>query len=180
MARDSQRSKVYAAERDWRHSAALGGIHRFEHFATYKECERYVNKTLKRKRVAAKYRADFNHYKFNRGIAVTHGGRNGWAHSHGGYITLSPLARNTAMLLHETAHELLPRHVTHGWQYAAAMLFLVRAVLGKDEERALKAEYRKHKVKYRKPIKRHITPEQRAILVERIAKARTAKVAVQP
>jgi hypothetical protein len=175
MTRDSQRSKVYAAERSWEHDLEHGGRDRFEHFATNAECKRYVNNLLKRKRIKKKYMNFFNGYIFHHGINVTHGGRNGWAHSYGGTIRLSPAARYSSVLLHELAHELMPRSVHHDWRYAATMLDLVRQVLGKDEERALKAEYRKHRVKYRKPIKRHITPEQRAILVERIKVARAAR-----
>lgn len=166
--RDSQRSKVYAAERVFLHMPCVK--EQIKEFSSIKECQTFVNATLKRKMV----KRHFNHYWVPR---VTTGARNGWAWSKGGRITVSPGSMNNFALTHEMAHELLPRSIYHGWQFAETELFLVRQVFGKEAERLLKEQFKLHRVKFRKPRKRTITPEQRAILVERMTMARAAKAA---
>lgn len=169
--RDSQRSKVYAAEGEWRTDAAMRGV--ITHFATYEECQAYVAKVWRRKRVHAR-----KYYASKPVPRVCGGARNMRAWSHGGRITLSPGSRRVCTLLHETAHEMLPRDAGHGWHYADMMLFLVREMLGKAEHDALKACYRKHRVKFRAPrAKKVLTVEQRAVLIERMAHARAARMA---
>lgn len=75
------------------------------------------------------------------------------------------------VLVHEYAHHLAPTDVAaHGWQFCEAYLYLVRVVIGKQAEERLKAEFKAGKVRYRKPVKRQMTEAQKQAARERMRK----------
>ena len=80
---------------------------------------------------------------------------------------------------HELSHLLQPSgSAAHGWQFCSIELRLVRHFLGKEAYDKLKAEFKAGRVRFTKPrAKRELTPEQRAVLGERMAVARAAKAA---
>lgn len=88
-----------------------------------------------------------------REITVTPG-RNLNGHSYGGVITVSPAGRNPVVVLHEITHEVLryanlgPR-ASHGPEFCATYLFLVRHVMGADNARLLERGFVEHRVRYR-------------------------------
>jgi putative metallohydrolase (TIGR04338 family) len=89
-----------------------------------------------------------------------------------GYVRMSPWARrNWWVLLHELAHVLIRSTpgwyglAAHGREFAAAYLGLVRELRGEAEAKTLKLAFRAYGVKF--TPKRQLTPEQRAALRER-------------
>jgi hypothetical protein len=91
------------------------------------------------------------------------------------------------VVLHEMAHEV--RHyrrdrftpeAAHGWQYAATYLDLVMWFMGSEAHDKLKAAFKKHKVKFSKPrTGRLLSAEEKQVLRDRLAKARSDKLAQQ-
>ncbi|AXQ69237.1 hypothetical protein HOU02_gp488 [Caulobacter phage CcrBL9] len=84
-------------------------------------------------------------------------------------------ARCEHIVLHEVAHSLTIRrhgyHVaSHGWQYAAIYLDLVRFGMGVEAHRMLKESFKAHKVRWTPKKTRTASPE----VLERLAKARAA------
>lgn len=59
--------------------------------------------------------------------------------------------RSEAVILHEMAHVLAPWYdvADHGPEFAAILLILVEGVMGKEHARDLRASYAEHRVKYR-------------------------------
>lgn len=175
--RDNQRKKVYTAEREVfganANTAKIGMP-----LPTVGDVDRYVCVVLNRKVVA-------RHYNTNRPVLVVDGRGTRRAMAYGGYkISIPKWARTEWVVLHELAHILEwrdrartgVRTASHGWEFAAIYLFLVKTMLGKDTADLLKASFRKHRVKFSKPrLKRQLTPEQIAILRERMTLARAAR-----
>ncbi len=136
--RDSQRSRVYAAEKaafsEW--AARL----------TLEQCEAYVAKVW-----ARVWDADFP--TSNRGSqppTVKDGRGTRRALSYGGTIGLPRWARKEWVILHELAHELTARKFAgHGPEYVACYLQLVEIFLGFEQREKLGAEFLKRRVKTR-------------------------------
>jgi putative metallohydrolase (TIGR04338 family) len=100
--------------------------------------------------------------------------------------------RTKWVVLHELAHVICDRvegemryqeHTPgHGWRFAEIYLYLVKTHLvkthlGQDRHDALKAAFKAHHVRFRKPVRRIMTPEQRAACCARLALARAARAA---
>lgn len=131
--RDSQRSKVYAAER-------ASGLCKFEQTIPDAELEDWVNAVLDRRVIRSRWGA--------RTVEVKRTSGRGGAMAYGSWrINASPGARNEYVMLHEIAHVLTSRFTGHGPEYCGVLLFLVRNVLGKEAHASLLAEMRKHRVK---------------------------------
>lgn len=186
--RDTQRAKLYRAERE-----ALESLK--SPLPTITDVERYLTKQCKRKTLRKRYgdAVDLDHWPMS--VSDGRGTRN--ALSHGpNLISLPKWARNDWVTLHEFAHSLHKRlsyarrrtygragtrtyelqgGASHGWQFAAIFLDLVHFCMGKEASTALKAAFKKHRVRWKPKTKRHITPEQRFALQQRMAKARAAR-----
>lgn len=170
-ARDSQRLRVYKAERRVHH---LG-----KPLREVEDIQRFIQKQLKRKAITSRYP------DATRPIAIHHGGGRRNACAYGGWKISIPLwARNELIVIHEVAHIVTNRHygdkrsgvAGHGWQFCAVFLDLVRFIMGKEAHDALKASFKEHKVRFTAPRKKKwLTPEQKAALAERLAAARAAK-----
>lgn len=171
--RDSQRSKLYAAERE----AFTNHMQKID----LEVCIDIVDRVFTSKRVKDAY----NPFWTRRPI-VDDGRGCRRAISYGGRITLPKWARMKWVVLHEMAHEV--RHyrrdrstpeAAHGWQYAATYLDLVMWFMGSEAHNKLKAAFRKHKVRFSKPrTGRVLSAEEKQVLRDRLAAARAAKAVV--
>lgn len=163
--RDSQRRKLYKAERE----AKLDETP----LPTVLDCHNYVHKCLKSKRL-------LKTYPFMRGakIGIKDGRRTRIARGGRFYLNLPRWARTKWVVLHELAHTITirgnPRPVPgHGREYAAVFLKLVHLFLGADEAKRLKAAYKANKVKFRP--KRAGTPRPKGVMPEGLRKYLEAK-----
>lgn len=179
MARDSQRSKLYTAERfafevareindkiifgvD---SVACQSIKKIE------DIQKLVDKITFSKWWAKEF-------KHNVGVTVTHNsGRTGADACHIDMrIRIATNMRMKYVVLHELAH--IAANIKHNDQcshdrrFAAAYLKLVRKYLGKEQADALRNEFKNQKVRYRPAVRNKMNPMQRKIAVERIRKYR--------
>lgn len=169
--RDSQRSKLYVAERvlDDFISVRWGE-------GSVAEVQVWVDKLLG----SAWWKRRYPGLPAG-SIEITSGAgyRNAVAHYswHGRSISLPLWARKDWVVCHELAH-----HATglvygddaipaHGREFARVYVDLVSHVMGKAAGDALKASFRASKVKYTK--KRSLTPEQKQAAAERLAAARS-------
>lgn len=171
--RDSQRSKVYAAE-----SVIQPG--RDPEFRSIEACQRYVDHIMATKTWQKLDRTE----RWGRGIRVHDGRGHRRAVSYGGTIALPLWARQKGVILHELAHEILQgshtrgESVAHGWQFCSVYLKLVSRFMGRKEAAKLKASFKKHRVRFTEPQKRKpLTEAQRQVLRERLVAARAAKAA---
>jgi putative metallohydrolase (TIGR04338 family) len=135
--RDVGRKKLYDAE------DASQLIQWGREFNSLEECQRYVNNILRSKWFKKRYpkikKIDVRPY------------RGEGAQSSGRIISLSQSAMNSPYLLHEIAHHAATIPVGHGWEFAEALLCLVRRFLGKQAFRALRTNFRESGVKYFSP-----------------------------
>jgi putative metallohydrolase (TIGR04338 family) len=175
--RDSQRSKLYEAERavDW------SGERKF---ATVAEIQRYVDRLtdqmwwIKRwPRIAKGTVLTWNGgFEDRPAIVVMDGRGRRRAGAAGRMITMPKWSRTEHSTLHEVAHIVTTGdHASHGWQFAAHELELVHHMMGKAKADALKASFKAHNVRFTKPrAKRVLTEAEKEVLRERLAKARAA------
>lgn len=192
--RDSQRQKVYDAERlvPWDRK-----------FASIEECKAFVDKVTnspyvvkhygsERKIVVDDPRPCLTHKVAHCGACVTtarvrkapdvtvRAGRGSHASPWNG-VTLGKHHYNELIVIHELVHVLVGSEggAWHNWRFCATYLDLVRHAIGKETHDELKAAFKAHRVKFTAPrAKRELTEEQRQVLRERIAKARAAKLAL--
>jgi len=173
--RDSQRSKVYAAERAaWAELIKL----RPELDVTYTKADaiRELRALAERKRITTNYPRALWLAKVE--VTISNRGGScypGWTPR----IRLGSWARTRHfVILHEAAHQLQSRESSaHGWEFCDAHLALWRARYGVDAAKVLEHHYKAAKVRYRKPrAKKVLTPDQKAVLSERLAVARAAKL----
>lgn len=174
MSRDSQRSKVYIAERAA--GLQLPSSTKRDWAMSIEECQQYVNKMLNSAYFKRKY---WKHSTLE--IRVLEG-RNGGRATRQGFgqsvIFLGVWARQEFVIIHEVAHHVAGLSHGHDWRFCEVELDLVRHFMGKEAHDKLKASFKEHKVKFRQPRpKRQLTPEQKAVLVERAAKARAVRQA---
>ena len=165
--RDSQRGKVYAAER---------GLRSGRRFETLAACQRYVDIIIS----GATYRQIVQEYKgwsADSGVEVRPGRGARRAFQRRNTITLPRWARSELVILHELTHVATRDGPAHGWQFCDAFLRLVSAYMFPSDWRAMKASFKEHRVRFRKPRKarRRPTAAQRAVLIERLRAARAAK-----
>lgn len=165
--RDTQRSRVYKADH------ALDKYGRLE---TVPEIERFVRKVWKSKRVQAAFR------RATKWTPVVEDGR-GRRRAGGGYtgITMPKWSRTKGVILHELAHTVMHREgyeddPAHGWRFCRTYLLLVLYALGREAHDDLKAAFKANRIRFTEPRKRKpLSPERRAELAERLAKARAAR-----
>lgn len=181
MQRDSQRSKVYAAE------SATHGWRTSKTAKTIEECSAYAHKVL----ADAVVRRHYPLAKSMSASLVVVGGRRrgGWympthfdwstGYTSRPTITLGVAARSEWVILHEIAHAIVGHdHAWHGPEWVQCYLFLVRRFLGVELHDRLKANLIERGVRVKPKAKRApLSPERKAELSQRLAAARAAKAA---
>lgn len=175
MERDTQRSRLYRAERqafDTQPEAST----RLE---TTADIERYLRYVVSLKRVTDSWP------DLTRHVAVHDGRGRRRAGGCASYITMPKWSRVKWIVLHELSHVIHQRQVStrqfafHGWQYAEIYLRLVMLVLGREAHDALKASFKANRVRFTKPKTRTpLSPERKAQLAAQLAKAREVKKSV--
>lgn len=165
-ARDSQRKRLYDAER----VLPKGRI-----FSSIEEMQSYVDRLVRS--------AWFGKQCHAKEITILLGrsGTAATASDYGSRIKMPKWAWNEHILLHEVAHLMANRIyglgvAGHGREYARTYVILVQHMMGKEAGDLLKKSFREHKVKYSLPRK-PMTEEQRQAAAQRLAKAREVKAA---
>lgn len=168
--RDSQKSRVYAAERGSELRVTKADA------MSIAECQKMVDKICTSAYVLRNYPLRSGE---PRKIYVEHGRGGGMATTtwNGSVIRLGVWGRQPVVIIHEVAHHLAGLNHSHDWRFAEVLLDLTRHFLGAEAAAALKAQYKLQRVRYRKPVKRAITPERREALVAQLTTARAAKAA---
>jgi putative metallohydrolase (TIGR04338 family) len=166
--RDTQRGRVYKSD------AALRPFARS--LPTVADIEKFVAKTFASRRVQAAW-PDSTMW-----LPDVHDGRGRRrAGATSSYITMPRALRDEGIVLHELAHTICRREhgllvAGHGWQYCAIYLKLALYMLGREAHDALKAAFKVNRVRFSPPRRRKpLTPEQRAMLADRLTAARAAK-----
>jgi putative metallohydrolase (TIGR04338 family) len=136
--RDTQRSKVYAAEAKFRSMNFQPQLFADAKFNDIWLCQNYVNRILDQQW----FRARFG----ERQITVDYGRNGGMAYG-SRKITLGVWARQPIVILHEIAHCVAPYQTRHGAEFAGIFLFLVKQVYGAEAAKALRACYKEARVK---------------------------------
>lgn len=138
-ARDSQRKKVYSADRE------IPGT-TINQLGTNANTQAWVNEVINSRWFRSRWRISI----------LVEPGRGASATSWHERITVGPKARNPWVVLHEVAHEIIWQDTkdgaslaAHGPEFAAIHLFLVGQVMGAQCAQQLRDAYAKHKVKYR-------------------------------
>ncbi len=161
--RDSQRSKVYRAER----AAFLGTPYSksMELNDIEKWVQRIVDSPWTQKHLGKRNQIKV---KDGRGTTWARGSRSGW-------INLPRWARVNWIVLHELSHVYSSKGPVHGWNFCRIFLMLVRHWMGQEAHDALKKSFKKHRVRFTEKKKRIISEEQRQALRQRLAQYRQNK-----
>jgi len=206
--RDSQRSKVYAAEKVLGHHT-LG-----TQYTTVDDCYDYLMSVINRKTFQRWFPSTFQALQPHTGMVLNifgtgrdgivhvdrglkirpgQGARNAFASfDDGETITLPLWARNEPVMLHELCHLIVrhdyrprygsgsPKPAAHGWEFCHVYLKVVGNVMGPEARELLKASLKEHRVKFNKPRKKRVyTEDELQILRARMAVARAAKKGYQ-
>lgn len=179
--RDSQRSKLYAAEND---------IFRDRDVAlkSVSDITTYIQEVSSRAPLKKRYGHAIDLVSWP--VEIRDGRRHRIATAYGvTHIAMPRWARKDWIVLHELAHIIHARlsfpgmglrsragsrtrelrgGAGHGWQYAAIYLDLVHFCLGKETHDKLKAAFKERKVRFKPKSTRIATPE----MIERLAQAR--------
>jgi hypothetical protein len=155
--RDTQKSRVYAAEDAFRRLIDDRAIvDRVAAWAFIEKVER--DKWFRRTYGVWSFRI-----KDGRGTRIARGGY--------GRLNLPRWSRTPVVMLHEISHNVTGafecRGGAHGWEYCRAMLALVRHFLGREAHDKLRACYRERRVRYKRP--RVLSEGQRTALAQRLA-----------
>lgn len=162
--RDSQRSKVYAAE------DAAFTRNAAPTMKSLDEVEAYVKKVLGSAWFQKRYLI------CNVNVEDGRGRRNAYANALTNTIKMPKWSRSEWVILHEISHLVSSLNPAHGWQFCENYLALVQHFLGKESADRLRREFKARRVKFTKPrAKRVLTAEQKARLAERLVVARAAK-----
>lgn len=179
--RDSQRSKLYKAERK-----ALEPLK--TELPTVGDVERYIHKQVKRVALQTRYGGALDLERWPLKITDGRGTRKALAHGSRKISLPAGWARCDWVALHEFAHivhnrlGVVPLYGTrtkeleggasHGWQFAAIYIDLVHFCMGAEAADALKAEFKAARVRWRPKQKRTASPAAIAALAEyRLKKA---------
>lgn len=169
--RDSQRSKLYAAER----ATSMAKDRPWGSQPSLFVVDRYVQKILGDAKVRERWP--------NTHITVSHGGGRAASRALGsngrGSIKMITVHRFPLLIIHEVAHVLAPHHALHCWEFAEVYLFLVRRMLGVAAHDELKGSFKKHKVRFTPKRTRTLTDDQKAELSARMSMARVKMAAAR-
>jgi putative metallohydrolase (TIGR04338 family) len=143
--RDSQRKKVYTAER-----AAFIVLYQPLDDNSIEGVRRYVKQVIESKRWAT-LALRYDYPSSNITMVAVKDGR-GRRRACGGtwHVSLPVYFRSKPIILHELAHTLTIHQQElpiHGWLFCRAYLDLVSTFIGADAKKKLKASFRDHKVK---------------------------------
>lgn len=178
--RDSQRSRVYAAEYTIRDSTVRAiATRRVPTFGRPSESiddiRAYVVDLMSRPAVVKEFgrrpqpAVEVGSPQQRRGLYYTMGQRIALPNDHFG--------SSVTTIVHELAHHLTYMkyggRVGHGWQFAHTLLVLYGAAFGAKARKALAASFKANRVRHRP--KRTMTPEQRARAAAILAEARAKK-----
>lgn len=168
--RDSQKSKVYAAE-----LAAFGDP---GESMTLDECRLLVEKVCRSKVVQQRY--PWACMIDACGIEIADGRGTRLARGSAHRLNLPKWARCKYVVLHELAHALTDEHdgAWHDWRFAECYLYLVRVFMGRGYEDSLKREFKSRKVRHRPKRQSTMTDAQRQAARERMKSVQAAKLAV--
>jgi hypothetical protein len=158
-ARDSQREKVYRAEREV-------FTERPTEFKTRRGLEGRVNRVAQSP-TAKKLRTEFG-LGPKRHIGVALGRAHSRSTSYGGHIRFSRTSMCEWVMLHELSHELAPYGAQHHWPFAYVYLKLISRFMGRETAAKLKAAFKRNGVRFRPKRTRTLTPEQRQAAAERL------------
>lgn len=159
-ARDSQRAKLYAAERcafgeEWTEKIEDGDLAATVRYVRQVEASATWRKILAKSGLNPL--ADGLEIADGRGCRAARGSR--------ARLTLPVWARTRPVILHEMAHAATGDRAKHNWPFAAAYLLLVGTFMGSEARDRLKEEFRKARVRYTPP--RTFTAEHWVKLRER-------------
>lgn len=179
--RDRQRQKVYDGEHPfWGAAGYLGSL---------ADAERFYDRLLGQKTVQRRFPTTWTPPG---SIAVIGGGKGGGSYHRGrwepralgdgqGYHTIVLTGRNLDLLVavHELAHHLTRGAAeAHGWQFAEAMLWLLKRAGHAELSDKLRRAYRETGARYTPPrAKRQLSPEQAEAARARLAKIREEREA---
>jgi len=171
--RDSQRSRLYAAE--WE----CFGWPEME-FKSMDELTTYLWKVLSNHHVQNKYQVARKLVDGATPLKISNGSwsRRAWARHEDGFMWVSFPRRSRAkhVVLHEISHLLAPDDCpAHGREFCQVYLHLVKLFFGKDTQNKFKAAMKKHKCKYSKPHTRWKTPlsqEEKDVMLARLIAGR--------
>lgn len=181
--RDNQRSKVYAAER-----LALEPLQ--TPIPTVRDVERYLAKQSKRKTLQERYGTAVDLTRWPIQVKDGRGRSNACAFYDAKSIALPLWARNDRVILHEWAHIIHMRlglgragtrsaellgGASHGWQFVAIYLDLIRFCMGREAWVAMKAACKQKRVRWKAKRARTMSLEARQALKERMTLARAAR-----
>lgn len=162
--RDSQRSKLYAAEQ-----AAFGQLVDPVGSQTVEEVQAYVDRVVGSKTwERLSRRLGWRPVQPVRFESFP-GGRGAEAYPKLGIVRAVERARKRWIILHELAHVLVGPGVNHHWPFARTYADLVAVFMGSGYRDRLEAEFKARRVRHRAP--RYVSPEERAALAERGRKA---------
>lgn len=153
--RDSQRSRLYAAEQQ------LPEFRRND-FDDHEALRAWINKVATSAKVRRRWAAGPVNFELRRGGGAT-------AIRNFRLIRWGRTAPKSKLIaLHELAHLLGPANARHGVAFAATYLELVKLFLGPEPAKRLRASFVAHRVRHRVVRRRELSVEQRAALAERL------------
>jgi len=172
--RDSQRSKMYAAEKLFEQYHSYYGVGTLPTVPIIEcYCDELLEKAWFKKEFPFLKKVDVECGRARRRAAC-------YPSSYvEGYPTEAVIYmprkfRNEVVTLHEVAHGLTLSEVPwHGWQFAKIYLYLIRKTFGVEAEDCLKRCFKIKKVRYKAPKK--LSPETRAKLSARMKKFQEEK-----
>ena len=174
--RDSQRKKVYTAERSVIETYGRNNL-------SIKECQQFTNKIATSSFAVRKFGSTDIYVDFGRGGAMAY--KNGhWYDDYnevwrfGNRISLGVWARQEMVVIHEVAHIYASNIASpHGWEFCSIYLDLVRHFLGAKAHADLKASFKAHRVKFVKPReKRILSAGEREAMAGRMMAMRAARM----
>ncbi len=137
--RDSQRKRVYEAERDFEEVYGSGK----KTLLSIPQCQDYTNETLS---------GDYwrTHYPYIRSIRVRPiKSKSAFSNFFLGLIELPPHFFNELTILHELAHHVVPPpHAAHGPLWGAVYIDMVREFMGNQMASNLTKAFQKERVKF--------------------------------
>jgi len=173
--RDNQRSKLYKAENEAFDKHPASEVYKGKD--SLEKCQQLVDKLVKESKWFKKHWGEVIEVKVKpgKGHRRATGSRYmvGWCGQYKGIIQLPLWSRKTWVVLHELSHVITPNNkASHGWEFAQNYLKLVKHIMGKEAESALKESFKKHRVKYNPP--RKMSEERRQQLREHMIQVRLA------
>lgn len=134
-ARDSQRSRLYKAEKV---------LHTPPQFETVQQCQDFVNEVMASRWAAARWKNRIE-------VRPGYGHRSATADPVSQIIQLPVWARHHAVILHEMAHCLNTGSRTYAWhgpEFAGLFLSLVHHVMGAESASKLRESFKANRVRY--------------------------------